>query len=159
MCCDIGFEQTASIRNLRRLGFAGHVFPVRGQAGWGRSVKKSATEEIDHVKAPFLWMPVDPLKLEVTKSYNTGRLRLVDSHAADLRKELQAERLVRNVRTKRLKWIPYYDRNEALDCSCYAVGIFGHVEYPGIADLPFEEKPLAGAQILRPRRRVGRVNI
>ena len=160
LAIDVGFEQTWAIRNFRRLGFSGHRFAVKGKAGWGFSAKRGATNApIDGARAKLWTLPVDNLKAQVAQAYQNGRLRLWDGHAPDIRRELMAERLIRNDRTKRLTWQKFQDRNEALDCSAYALAVYDIVR-PGydVAHLPLAAAPLKAGAKRRRRKVVLRAN-
>ena len=156
LAVDVGFEQSWTIRNMRRIGFSGQIFAVKGRAGWGHSAKFTSTVPIDGVAAKVLMLGVDNLKLTAIQAYRHGRMRLWDGATEDLRQELQAERLIRNERTKKLKWERFHERNEALDCSAYCLGVLDVLRTPDIPNIPLANAPLASG-VRRKRRKVGGV--
>ena len=126
--CDVGYQRDPGLFSLRAMRFR-RKFAVIGRGGWDRpSYERKTTNTAKGaagINFAYYVVGVDSLKEMTQRDFKAGLWRVADIPGAmDAADELIAEVLTRDVVAgqRRLKWkkVPGLDRNEALDCACYA---------------------------------------
>lgn len=142
---DTGYMSDVTVINGQRLRFP-NTFFVKGAGGWDRPTSKRA----QHAKVrgqpyPLFIVGVDPLKETLRKLLSVGKMRIVSEMPEEVEQELVSEVLIwhKSHGKKTKRWDQIDNRNEALDCTIYAmsaVGIAGftppmiaNIKLPGAA--------------------------
>ena len=153
---DIGHHMGPALRSARLMRFS-RRFAVRGVSGWSKPTyqRSTAKNKADGHSYVFYNLGVDELKSSVQRNFKSGVWRIADMDGAmEAIDELIAEAIVESEREGRRyhKWklIPGAKRNEALDCSGYALAAVAMAKIVDIAKLPLVSEM---AKVKRPRQR------